>query len=129
MGRRTSSLAHGRFSYGWTGGHLEFGETPVEAARREAREEAGIELGELRLLCINNIIRYDRHYLDIEFVGRIVAGEPRVLLPDEMDSWTWYDLDQVPSPMFEPARLALEAYRTGALTNFDAPLFTKASEP
>jgi 8-oxo-dGTP diphosphatase len=128
VGRRTSAFAHGQYSYGWTGGHLEFGETPVEAACREAREEAGIEIGDLRLLCVNNIVRYDKHYIDIEFVGRIVGGEPRVLQPHEMDSWTWYDLDAVPLPLFEPARLALEAYRNGALSNFGVPLFSKDSE-
>ncbi len=123
IGRRTSRLAHGHFSYGWCGGHVDFGEDIVEAAKREALEEAGIEVGDLRFLCVNNIVRYDRHYIDIEFVGRIVSGEPRVTQPEEMDAWAWYDLDSVPQPMFEPARLALLAYQSGQLTNFGVPVF------
>lgn len=123
VGRRTSHLAHGQHNYGWCGGHVDFGEDVVQAAKREAREEAGIEVGDLRLLCVNNIVRYDRHYIDIEFIGRIIAGEPHATQPDEMDSWAWYDVERVPQPMFEPARLALLAYQSGQLTNFGVPTF------
>ncbi len=126
VGRRTSPNAHGQHTWGWCGGHLDFGESVTDCARRETREEAGIEIGELRLLCVNNIIRYDRHYIDIHLIGRIVAGEPAVIQPEEMDSWGWFAPEAVPQPIFEPARLALEAYRAGQFTsNIDAPLFIK----
>ena len=61
-------------SWGSAGGHLEFGETLEDCARREAREEFGVEVGELRYLCVSNIMAYGRHYLDVEFLGDI--GEP-----------------------------------------------------
>lgn len=123
-GRRTSPNAHGQHEWGWCGGHLDFGESVTECAQREAREEAGIEVGELRLLCVNNIIRYERHYIDIHLTGRILSGEPRPIQPEEMDSWGWYAPEALPQPIFEPARLALEAYLSGRFaTNMDIPLF------
>jgi 8-oxo-dGTP diphosphatase len=115
MGRRMSGQRPGW--YGWIGGKLEFGETLQACARREAREEAGVEVGNLRLLCISSIIVEDQHWIDVEFLGDIVAGEPHVAAPDELIDWAWYPIEQLPAPIFEPAQLALQSYRTGIVLN------------
>ena len=115
MGRRMSGQRPGW--YGWIGGKLEFGETLQQCARREAREEAGIEIANLRLLCISSIIVEDQHWIDIEFLADIAAGEPRAAAPDELIDWAWYPLDQLPGPIFEPAALALRSYQRGNLLN------------
>lgn len=115
MARRTSGQRVGW--YGWIGGKLEFGETLQDCARREAREEAGIEIANLRLLCLSSIIVHDQHWLDVEFLADIAAGEPRATAPGEIDAWAWYPLDALPEPIFEPARYALESYRSGRLLN------------
>ena len=115
MARRVSGQRTGW--YGWIGGKLEFDETLQACARREAREEAGLELANLRLLCVSSIIVHDQHWLDIEFLADIASGTPRAAAPDEIDDWAWYPLDALPDPIFEPAQLALEAYRTGNLLN------------
>lgn len=63
--------ALGGATWGSAGGHLEFGESLEDCARREAREELGLAVGELRFLCVANIVAYGRHYLDVEFLGDI----------------------------------------------------------
>ncbi len=103
--------------YGWIGGKLEFGETLQQCARREAHEEAGIEITHLRLLCISSIIVEDQHWIDVEFLADIAAGEPHAAAPDELIDWAWYPLDQLPGPIFEPAQYAIESYRTGNLVH------------
>src|SRR5512136_1699478 len=115
MGRRMSGQRPGW--YGWIGGRLEFGETLQECARREAREEAGVEVGNLRLLCISSIIVEDQHWIDVEFLGDIISGEPRTAAPDELAEWAWFPIDDLPGPIFEPAELALKSYRTGVVVN------------
>lgn len=115
MARRRSGQRPGW--YGWIGGKLEFGETLQACARREAREEAGLEVDNLRLLCISTIIVADQHWIDVEFQADIASGEPRAAAPDEIDEWAWYPLDDLPGPIFEPAQLALASYRSGNLLN------------
>ena len=68
--------AHGEATWGSAGGHLEYGESLEECARREAREELGVGVGDLRVLCLSNVLAYDRHYVDVEFLGDIGEQEP-----------------------------------------------------
>lgn len=103
--------------YGWIGGRLEFGETLQDCARREAREEAGIEIINLRLLCLSSIVVEDQHWIDVEFLADIASGDPYAAAPEEIDAWWWCPLDGLPEPLFEPARLALKSYHSGILLN------------
>ncbi|MCK7534712.1 MAG: NUDIX domain-containing protein [Marinilabiliales bacterium] len=94
---------------------LEFGETLQACAKREAREEAGIEITRLRLLCLATIIVEDQHWVDRgQFLADIASGEPHTAAPDEIDGWTSCSIrKRLPSPIFEPAQRALEAHRSG----------------
>jgi hypothetical protein len=40
-------------------------------------------------------------------------GEPKVLEPEKTESWDWYDLDNLPKPLFKNCELSLENYKTG----------------
>jgi 8-oxo-dGTP diphosphatase len=115
MARRMSGQRPGW--WGWIGGKLEFGETLQACAIREAREEAGVEVANLRLLCISSIIVEDQHWIDVEFLGDIISGEPHVAAPNELTEWAWYPIDGLPAPVFEPAERALHSYRTGKMLN------------
>lgn len=115
LGRRKG--AHGAGTYAWCGGHLEFGETLEACAIREVREETGLVVTSLRLLCVSNIVAYNKHYIDFEFVAEVAPGEPQVLEPDRIESWGWYSLDNLPSPLFKAGELALHSYRTGRFYN------------
>ncbi|MDM8526841.1 NUDIX domain-containing protein [Anaerolineales bacterium HSG24] len=115
LGQRKSSL--GQSTYAWTGGHLEFGETLEECAKRETFEETRLVVTSLKFLCMSNVISYDKHYLDVEFVAEVESGEPQIMEPDKIVSWRWYELDDLPSPLFKAAELALQSYRTGQFYN------------
>ncbi|GGW93585.1 NUDIX domain-containing protein [Streptomyces lomondensis] len=109
--------AHGAGAYGWCGGHVEFGESLEEAAAREVMEESGLKVHDLSLLCVSNVREYGRHYIDVEFLAHDFEGTPSVREPDRLESWAWYPLDALPSPLFLPVRLALRSYRTGQVYN------------
>ena len=111
LAKRKGSHAEG--CYGSVGGHVKFSESPIDAVRREAHEELGIELKNIQFMACSSMIKYGKHYFDVTFVAEIASGEPRIREPDRIVSVAWYPLDQLPEPLFEPVRYTLEALKTG----------------
>lgn len=112
LGKRKS--VHGADEYGGLGGHLEYGETMEQTALRELAEECGIQVKNLRLLCVSDLLTYyPKHYVDVGFTAEWEAGEPQVLEPHKLESWGWYELDNLPQPLFGCVDAYAEAYKTG----------------
>ncbi len=106
--------SHGAGEYASPGGHLEFGESFVDCAKRECREETGIEIKNVRFLRLANLKKYDKgHYVDIGLLAEWKSGEPKVLEPEKAEGWDWYDLDRLPKPLFETVKTFLKALKTG----------------
>ena len=113
LAKRCGSLGEG--TWGSAGGHLEHGESLEECARREAREELGLEVGDLRLLCVSNIVAYGRHYVDVEFLGEIGEQEPRLMEPENFEGSGWFPLSSTPEPLFQAMGYAIDSLLTGVL--------------
>ncbi len=106
--------SHGAGEYASPGGHLEFGESIIECAKRECREETGIEIKNVRFLRLSNLKQYaGKHYIDIGLVADWKSGKPKVLEPEKAGGWDWYDLDSLPQPLFETVKTFLKALKTG----------------
>lgn len=105
--------AHGAGEWSYPGGHLEYLESLADCARREVREECGIEIANVRFLFVANVTKYaPKHYLHVGLIADWARGEPQALEPERGESWGWYDLDSLPEPLFEMCRLSFDAYRT-----------------
>lgn len=114
MSQRKSS--HGSGEYQFPGGHLEFGESFEECARREIKEEAGIEVEDIRLQFVANIKKYKaKHYVHLGLISNWKSGEPKNLEPEKSTDWDWYDPDNLPSTLFEATRLAFDSFKTGRM--------------
>ena len=111
LARRRGALGGG--TWGSAGGHLEHGESLEDCARREAKEEFGLEVGALRVLCVSNIIAYGRHYVDVEFLGDIGDQEPCLLESDAFEGSGWFPLTSLPEPMFQAMAYAIDSLLTG----------------
>ena len=105
--------SHGEDTWASAGGHLEWGESLEDCARREAWEELGVTVGDLRFLCLSNIIAYGRHYVDIEFLGDIGNQEPLLAEPEAFSESGWFPLDDLPQPLFEAVGYALDSLNCG----------------
>ncbi|MEI8337572.1 MAG: NUDIX domain-containing protein [bacterium] len=110
IGRRKSKLGEGDYSF--PGGHLEHNELITDCIKRETREECGIEIKNLEFIFVGNIRDYPpRHYIGFGFTAEIESGEPKVMEPDKLVSWDWYNLDELPEPLFIPTKMMIEAYK------------------
>lgn len=107
--KRKGTFGEGEFSSG--GGKVEYGEHPIEALKREIKEEFNIELKNIEFLNCASFKKYQKHYIDISFSAQVASGTPQIMEPDKHEGLNWYDLDNLPKNLFEPVRLSLEAYR------------------
>jgi 8-oxo-dGTP diphosphatase len=97
--------AHGAGNWSCPGGHLEFGETIFAAALREAREETGLEVNNPRFMAVtNDIFEEGRHYITIFVATDYVAGEPKVIEDEFTTEIGWFDIDDMPQPLFLPTQ-------------------------
>ncbi|KQP68541.1 DNA mismatch repair protein MutT [Microbacterium sp. Leaf288] len=101
-------------------GHVELGETAVDAAIREVREELGVALAAATLTPVTVMQRTDgtdnpiEQRVDWFFVCDEWEGEPEILEPRKCAELAWFDLDALPDRMPEYEREALGALRAGA---------------
>jgi ADP-ribose pyrophosphatase YjhB (NUDIX family) len=88
------------------GGKVDHMEHALEAARREAEEESGLTIGDVRFLCISEqIIAADRqHWLSLIYLTDDVTGTAQLTEPDKLSDMGWFDVDDLPSPLSVFAR-------------------------
>ncbi len=107
--------------YNGLGGHIEAGENPYRAARREVREEAGLEVADLTLRAVIHVtLPTPPGVMLFVFVGAAPPGEPR---PSEEGEPVWVkrvtlsglplveDLTQLLPRILEPGDLLFGEYR------------------
>jgi 8-oxo-dGTP diphosphatase len=108
MGKRIG--LHGRNTWSAPGGSLEFGESWEDCAMREALEEAGVNIKNLRFGAVTNDISNEeqQHFVTIHMVANLESGEPQLMEPDKWERWDWFSWDELPQPLFYPYKILLE---------------------
>lgn len=114
---KADSELHGEGTWTMPGGKMHFGESFEEAAYRETLEETGIKINKekLKLISLSNDLKEDAHFVTIGFLCEDFEGEPRVMEPDEITEWQWFDLTKLPSPVFFPSQRVLDNYLKGKI--------------
>jgi 8-oxo-dGTP diphosphatase len=94
---------HGTGTWSTPGGHLDFGETPEDCAAREAKEEVGVDVVDIRFRSVTNDLfeASGRHYITIWMEGKAV-GDPFIASEREVEEIGWFPWDALPQPLFLP---------------------------
>jgi 8-oxo-dGTP diphosphatase len=110
LGKRKSS--HGAGEYSFPGGHLEHLESFEECVIRETLEEVNIEIQNIQFQFLSNVTCYaPKHYVHIGLTAEWKSGVPQNMEPEKCEGWDWYDLDNLPSPVFHMAEQAIKVFK------------------
>lgn len=109
---KADSELHGEGTWTMPGGKVHFKESLKDAAHREVLEETGISIDKLKLetLSVKDDIAEDAHFVTIGFLSKDFQGEPQVKEPDEITKWEWFDLNNLPDPVFPPSKKIIEEF-------------------
>jgi 8-oxo-dGTP diphosphatase len=100
--------------YGTCGGHLEHLETFEMCAKREAKEEADVEIENVEFVGVVNVREFaPLHMIMIILRADWKSGEVRNCEPDRHEDWGWFDLNALPSPMTPATEKGIQAFKTG----------------
>lgn len=98
----------------WTmpGGKLHYQETFEDGAYREVMEETGIAINKdaLKHISTTNNIVENAHFITLGFTCEAFEGEAEVREPDEIVEWQWFDLGELPTPMYVPSKQVIDNF-------------------
>jgi 8-oxo-dGTP diphosphatase len=102
--------AHGAGTWSTPGGHLDFGESPLDCAEREAHEETGVSVRNIRFKGFTNdlFVAEDKHYVTLWMVAEYASGKARVNAAYEATDVAWFRWNDLPSPLFLPLQNLLD---------------------
>ena len=116
---KADSELHGEGTWTMPGGKLEFGESFETAAVREVKEETDLNIREddLKFISLSNDRVTDAHFVTIGFLCENFDGEVKVMEPDEITEWEWFDLNNLPENIFFPSAKVLKNYLSHKIYN------------
>lgn len=98
-------------SWAFPGGKQEYGETVMEGAIREIKEETNLDISDLRVFGVQDDIQSDRHFLTVQIIAGAYSGTLQTMEPSKEDEWKWFDLDNLPVNIYSPTRKFIEKYK------------------
>ena len=105
------------------GGKVDWQEPVPDAACREVEEELGIAVMLESLLGVLDLV--DRngayHWVSPIYHAERFSGEPRLMEPHKHGGMGWFAADELPHPLAEAARFAVERLFTGASRSESRP--------
>lgn len=103
--------AHGDGDWCPPGGHLEFGETFINCAKREVAEETGIKIKNVKFYGLtNDIFKEGKHYITIAMRAEFKSGKPKLMEPEKSTDLGWFPKNKLPKPLFLPVKNFVKSF-------------------
>lgn len=104
--------SHGEGSWSLPGGHLEFGESFEDTARREVKEETDLNITNIRFVAVTNDVFVDenKHYVTVWMLSDWLDGELLNMEPQKCTQQRWITFEELPEPLFLPWRQLLASH-------------------
>lgn len=96
--------AHGDGTWAFIGGHLEFGESPEECAKREVSEEIGLKIKNPKAVAFTNDLfpKENKHYITIFVITKFDGSKFTIKEPDKIEALEWFTWGKLPKTLFTP---------------------------
>ncbi len=110
---KASSALNGAGTWTCPGGKMDFGDGFEEGAARELLEETGIVVapGDFTLASVSNERVPTAQFVTTCWLATKFVGEAKVMEPDEITEWRWFDVNNLPAPMYIPSLHAIDNYK------------------
>ncbi len=108
---KASSKLDGQGTWTMPGGKMNYGESVIGCAKRETKEETGMDLKDLKVICVNNDLGKSAHFITLGLLCVDPEDEPKAMEPETILVWRWFDLNELPSPMYFPSQRLIDAYK------------------
>ena len=98
----------------WTmpGGKLEFGESFEEAGIRETKEETNLDVEDIEVISFSNDKNQYAQFVTVGMIAKRYSGKVKIMEPDEIVDWKWFDIDNLPQNMYFPSEKLWKNYLT-----------------
>lgn len=110
---KASSELQGQGTWTMPGGKIDFGETLLEAAIRETKEETDLDIEELKICCISDDFSGVAHYVTVGFLATKFSGKVKTMEPETILEWKWHDIKKLPTNIYKPSLQLLKKFLDG----------------
>ncbi len=110
--RFNTGLLDGQYDVSCSG-HLEKGETLIEAMIRETKEEIGVDVKreDLRYSSTIHANFSDAEYILVAFTTNKYHGIPSIMEPDKCDELKWFDINNLPETLADTRKIMIDNYK------------------
>ncbi|MFH1979662.1 MAG: class I tRNA ligase family protein [Patescibacteria group bacterium] len=99
-----------KIAWALPGGKLEKNENFIDALKREMHEELGIKIKSSKQFSAKPDILEGMVFETVCYETKII-GEPKIMVPDEIDKLEWFSLNNLPEINYPPSKDAIDIYK------------------